>query len=754
MSSSSSNSEEQLRAACMPSMPRVVLRVGFIGHRRLREDTVEQIQAEIANCFALMSKAVVAVHPNHSKARKTPLVAGFYDQQQKPLVRLVTGLAEGADLLAVNALETTEANPTFHQHVEFERAGVIPFELEKYFESRDKDYRPTMLKLLKNPKFRYLTILDGIYEKPSPDTSLAKTRRRRGYRAQSNFLLRQSDVLVAVADPSLAEEKPGGTLEAIRNALSFHIPVILIRTENCYKVDTKSLAQGEPRISVRVFYPGEPFQFVAEGRRDSDDPKRLNGLIRSVVQSILADPDTENEDYGPQRLHSGHKKLSQYFQDQSIPPRRLLAADSKGPARLQRVPTFRERVWGRSEQHFRRPVAQKITEHRDAFLRSANIETTSEDSLDTAALQNDCLKASPFKKYRDRATELNYHFSGLYRGTYLLNFTLAVIAVALASVSLACLAIENLPSWTKWLLVVFAVTKFGILLWIGVTTHRANHAQYSQLAVDFRYLAERLLAMQFLPAVGSFQPPQPRDALDAQRMARQSSAEWLFQAIVRSISPERFAQPIKFMLKHDGSPEAITLNVVQPEPALSGAFIRQYWIEEQIHYHQQSSLRHRAMADAMRSGASKWSGLVIAAVSVDVVLATTEAFHLIPQGWTSAAVKCSVFLMVVAGLVPAAVAAMNGIRVQSECERLTDRHHFVRLILGGRFADSSGNVTLGGYWLSMSGLIRKIQDKASDTGNFGTWSGEVLELTEELATDMVREVSEWSVVYDREVMEP
>jgi hypothetical protein len=151
---------------------------------------------------------------------------------------------------------------------------------------------------------------------------------------------------------------------------------------------------------------------------------------------------------------------------------------------------------------------------------------------------------------------------------------------------------------------------------------------------------------------------------------------------------------------------------------------------------------------------------VIAAVVLDVILATLEALHYIPPGWTALAVKFSVCLMVVTGLVPVAVASLNGIRGQSECERLADRHNFMRLILGGRPAMESkqkiiaGSLTMAGYRSGFSRLIASIQDRSDTQKNYGTWSADVLEVTEELATDMVREVFEWSVVYDREGVEP
>src|SRR5262249_3730145 len=91
--------------------------------------------------------------------------------------------------------------------------------------------------------------------------------------------------------------------------------------------------------------------------------------------------------------------------------------DTKTPPRdaaNNRASTFRERTW---------------TWFQDLFKFSIKV---GKDPI-----------LSPYDKYRDRATSLNYHYAGLYRGAFILSFTLAVLAVGLAGGSLVLLSFEK-----------------------------------------------------------------------------------------------------------------------------------------------------------------------------------------------------------------------------------------------------------------------------------------------------------------------
>ena len=57
----------------------------------------------------------------------------------------------------------------------------------------------------------------------------------------------------------------------------------------------------------------------------------------------------------------------------------------------------------------------------------------------------------------------------------------------------------------------------------------ASHQRQNDRAVDFRYLAERLRALYYLPNAGHFQPPA---ATCSQSMPHRSAIDWFLDAIV------------------------------------------------------------------------------------------------------------------------------------------------------------------------------------------------------------------------------
>ena len=170
--------------------------------------------------------------------------------------------------------------------------------------------------------------------------------------------------------------------------------------------------------------------------------------------------------------------------------------------------TIRERLWDRFEKYFKQPGR---TEPQD----------------------NPELK--PFADFRSRAIDLNYRYIGLYRGTFLLNYLLAVVAVILAVFSLILLVNSDHPP-ILWLLIL-RLAKLAVVVSIFRNTHAANHGDWNEMAIDYRYLAERLRAMSYLPRLGSFRSPAPNSPQYASRVQRQRVVDWLFQAIVRHAPP-------------------------------------------------------------------------------------------------------------------------------------------------------------------------------------------------------------------------
>ena len=215
------------------------------------------------------------------EAGKEPPVSAFFSKEC-PLLRLVTGLCEGADAVAAEALTKVSVSPDAGAScplgttcIETELAAVLPFDVETYRASRPAAFLPQFDDQLS--RCAWVLALDGIYDKPNPDTPFAHHRRSRAYRGQSAFLLRQSDIVIAAANPD-ESGKPGGTLETVREALTFDLPVIFIHT-------------GKPTIDQAIYLiePGDslPNELAETPPNSAERETRL----KAWVTQITADPE-------------------------------------------------------------------------------------------------------------------------------------------------------------------------------------------------------------------------------------------------------------------------------------------------------------------------------------------------------------------------------------------------------------------------------------------------------------------------------
>jgi hypothetical protein len=123
------------------------------------------------------------------------------------------------------------------------------------------------------------------------------------------------------------------------------------------------------------------------------------------------------------------------------------------------------------------------------------------------------IPAAPCRPYRDRASALSAYYSGLYRGSFLVGYALAVGAVVLAGSALVLLVVGRPlgapEALMAWLLAILGLTKLGVVVAIARLAKRANHDRLAHRAADYRYLSERLRAMTFLPREARSGDPGP-----------------------------------------------------------------------------------------------------------------------------------------------------------------------------------------------------------------------------------------------------
>ncbi len=733
-------------APALPCRPRVVLRAGFAGHKELTPNERNRLEQGLGEVLGTLAHRLAAVAPGVPVDIGTESRVSRFYAPQCPLLRLVTGLCEGADALAAQVLERVRNAPDPSavcvpetRCLETELAAVLPFDVADYRQSRPEGFRAEFDRQLAG--CGWVLALDGIYDRPDVVTlaalpqvdqmkreALAKNRRARAYRAQSAFLLRHSDLLIAAANPD-DPSNAGGTLETVRAALAFELPVVFLHT-----------GTGE----VYLIEPQDDLHSVLAEK--APRPERWKATLCQWVSQLTTDPDSGLDPADPShRTHEKHGEalLQEFFHDSATPPR-----DAAGEQKT----SWREKVWISFEKRFR-----------------SGPESKSDPKL------------QPYSAYRSRATELNRHYSGLYRGAFLLNYVLAIVAVTLAAASLALLGTAGhtgpgeeaavlaqaaglAPAQTPapvaprgWLvptLLGFAVLKLAILISISRNTRRANRENWNDRAVDYRYLAERLRGMFYLPQAGSHQPPAAAPPQFASRVVRQSAVDWLFDSIVRAISPANLplAQAVEIPA-HDGTGTVRVKKLLTLQPRQMVENVRDAWVGEQTKYHERNARTMHALHHSAERVAACLGWTVIGIVALDFLVIGGELMHWLPHAWEPKAKLATPWLVFISAVLPAVVAALNGIRFQSECQRLAERSAVMRVMLHGRSAVAAGEPQ--GRWQQADDLARRIAaTQASPDDDPGSWAHDALRLTERVATDFVQEAAEWSVLYAKEVSDP
>jgi hypothetical protein len=338
----------------------------------------------------------------------------------------------------------------------------------------------------------------------------------------------------------------------------------------------------------------------------------------------------------------------------------------------------------------------------------------------------------PIEAYRQRANALNERYAGLYRGTFLLGYALAVAAVCLAVLSIIVLlrnSSAHSPEYQAWWVMLWlGLAKLTAVIWIQRAARTANRERWAEKAVDYRYLAEGLRTMAYLPGAGSFRPPPPLSAPFATRVEQQSAIDRLFHALVRQVNPAEATPP------GPGQP-------IRPAASAAVAAIRTGWIARQLAYHRRTAAAMSAMSTRLERLGNILSVAVIVVVCLDLLILVLGGLHVLPDEIAEPSYKVAPWLLFVAAILPAAVAALNGVRFQSECSRLADRSERMIAILEGfdqRAAALAARVAAAG--------TRPYPPRLHIV--------DALRLGEDVARITLDEVAEWSALYAKELVEP
>lgn len=684
METSAKEPAKEKPEAVPPARPRLALNIAIAGARKIPEQVNGGLDSVIDEVLLAIDEIVLGLTP----AAPSSYELCAYYSDAKPELRFVSGLADGVDQRVAD-----RARKRDHSKVEHILGAVIPFSPAIDYRDQSAIENKTLYDaLLKD--CAWVHILDGKYVRSPPDdapesTKLeAKRARARAYRAQSDVLLRQCDVLIAVSDPAEAGSA-GGTRETLMSAVALGLPIIHISLKDL----RVSLIDSRAALS--------DLQFVAPA-------EDWHSKLRLAIAEITAAP------FHLEKPTAGETSIDRAFFDEFFGPAKPLSVlEWLRTKRRNLLHAVRDRVeyWMDVRWHVSRKLQAPAKKPR-----------TPRAPRPPASLE----------AYRDRASELSAEYAGLYRGAFFLNYALAVVAVFLAAISLLVYlwplprslggshgAVEELSDAAAYTLIVFAVAKFLILLTIYLVARAANKHRWNEKAVNFRYVSERLRAMSYLPNVAILRPPVPSVTRVKPRRVQTTIADWLAMAAIRAT-------------ERSGAPRERTYAPTQALETIGTS-----WLKGQVKYHEDNAGKTALLTEFLDRWARRLSISVIAIVVFDLALLLLEVFHMLSPAASHLVHDWSPLLIFIAVVLPAAVAGANGVRFQSECERLADRSEVFALVLEDMRREAG----------ELDSAISR------PTDNPQAWMGPVAIFTERCAQLFVDEVSEWSVLYAKELGE-
>ena len=190
---------------CHPPRARAAFRVGVVGHRpnRLKQADLPALQSLLRNVLELVQSSVVKFCGcNESLFTR-----------ESPILRAVSPLAEGTDRILAEQAMT----------LGYELLCPMPFAQEEF----EKDFAPGLEPDSVN-RFRAL-LARAEQGAGLTKFEMAGNRAAEGeaYGAAGRVVLNQSDLLVVVWDGEPAAGA-GGTVQTLREALAYHVPVLWI----------------------------------------------------------------------------------------------------------------------------------------------------------------------------------------------------------------------------------------------------------------------------------------------------------------------------------------------------------------------------------------------------------------------------------------------------------------------------------------------------------------------------------------------
>jgi hypothetical protein len=286
-----------------PPKPRLTLRVGVTGKRKLPAGERGRIERELGDVLDTLQQLILECR--NGDGNRAVL------SDDPPVLRVITGLAEGTDRLAADVTVRRARRDAGGDTVQTRLAAILPFPRDEYANDfrvdpdkekganirSDAEWRRAvgafeeLLAEIDRQKESVLEIDD--------EAALADNGKHRdhGYVALRDLLIQHSDVLIAVSDDIYGGG--GGTVDVIRAAIIEGIPVI--------KISTRA-------VPVRLMYAAElddPDQAPKEGETLEPGGRPPRTLVDALKPTLWPPqpPSREPEQGAAAAQHRPHKSL-------------------------------------------------------------------------------------------------------------------------------------------------------------------------------------------------------------------------------------------------------------------------------------------------------------------------------------------------------------------------------------------------------------------------------------------------------------
>lgn len=405
--------------------------------------------------------------------------------------RLVSGLAEGADQMAIKARPPGWAID-----------AILPFPKAEYlldFEKSARDGRDVtndFLKAYGQSATKAELPRDPLLPHAIPADAKGQEKywqiRSQAYARLGRFLLSQIDILVAVWD-GRREEGAGGTAEVVRGAVNAGIPVLWVST-----------------------FEDVPARLVHETGGDARPITEATGkprTLRDALSTIVAVPASSPEPGHGHRHPSAQQRLRDFFGESWPAPTRSVSYDLF--KRWKEGKTLRWKI--------EPPTLENAKAQLEPFLKA---------TPDTALELRERIRDTIAPRYA-WADQLAIERSNWYRSAYINCYLLAALLVLIALLGVFVHDIfDHNDAAMLAAKAALVFVELALIYRIFRTVKRGRRDRWQERWVEYRALAEMFRSLPFLAYVGEHGYIQRSHDLEP---ASSAWFLWYLRATIREI---------------------------------------------------------------------------------------------------------------------------------------------------------------------------------------------------------------------------